>query len=64
MNLSNIFGRCRNQPLVAKSLLRVLGNLEDQTGCIAHVFLASVNPANGKLGVQKYVFSLIVDIAY
>ncbi|KAF9779415.1 hypothetical protein BJ322DRAFT_1113226 [Thelephora terrestris] len=46
----------KNQPLVAKSLLRVLTNLEDQTGCIAQVFVASLSPQDGKLQVQKHVF--------
>jgi len=64
MNLSNVFGLLRNQPQVPKALLRVLKNLEDQTGCIAQVFIASVNPADGTSSIQKYVFSLIVHIAY
>jgi hypothetical protein len=57
-------GWYRNQPHVAKSLLRVLGNLEDQSGCIAQLFIASVDPKGGNLKVQKYVFFTIMHTSY
>lgn len=41
--------------MVAKSLLRVLMNLEEQTGCIAQVLVASVDPGGGAPSIQKYV---------
>lgn len=54
-NPSNVLLSFRNQPLVAKSLLRVLTNLEDQAGCVAQVLIASVDPAGGSPLIQKYV---------
>ena len=53
LNLSDVFRSSRNQPFVAKSLLRVLMNLEDQAGCVAQLLVASVNPENGKPVIQK-----------
>ena len=52
--LSNLSCPIRNQPLVSKALLRVLSNLEDQAGCVAQLFVASVDPAGGPPVIQKY----------
>jgi hypothetical protein len=38
---------------VAKSLSRVLKNLEDQTGGIAHLLVGFVNPRTGATSFQK-----------
>ena len=46
--------------MVEKSLLRTLANLEDQTGCVAQVLVASVDPAGGKLSVVKCVFLMAI----
>jgi hypothetical protein len=43
----------RNQPSVPKSLLRVLKNLEDQSGCVAQLFIAYVDPQTGTTSCQK-----------
>ena len=45
-------------------MFRVLKNLEDQTGYIAQLLVASVNPTTGKSAVEKYVFSSIIHIIY
>jgi len=39
--------------MVARSLLRVLSNLEDQAGCVAQVIVASVDPEGGPPSIQK-----------
>ena len=59
MDSSNIFRLSRNQSCAPKSLLRVLKNLEDQTGCVAQLLIASVDPGDGIIGIQKYVPPLI-----
>jgi hypothetical protein len=56
-NLPNVFGLFRNQPLVSKSLLRILANLEDLAGCATQLFIVSVNPKDGAPTVQKYVLA-------
>ena len=61
---SNHFRLFRNQPLVAKSLNRVLANLEDQAGCVAQVLIASVNPGGGAPKVQTYVPLLTIYISH
>lgn len=45
-------------------MLRVLKNLEHQTGSIAHIIVASVDPVSGAMGIQKYVSSLLVFSPY
>ena len=55
ITLSNIFLTFRNQPLVAKALNRVLNNLEDQSGCVAFLIIASVKPTGGPPSIQKCV---------
>ena len=64
MNLSDIFRPSRNQPFVAKSLNRVLANLEDQAGCVAQLLIASVDPAGRPPSIQKYVSLVIVRVTY
>ena len=59
-----IFRLSRNQPLVVKSINRVLTNLEDQTGCVAHVFIASVDPKGGAPSIQKYVSLATICTTY
>lgn len=54
--VSLTFWQFRNQPLVVRSLNRVLANLEDQTGCVAQLIIASVDPKGGPPSIQKYVF--------
>ena len=63
-DLSDLFRQFRNRPLVPKSLLRILKNLEDQTGCISQLIIASVDPKTGGSSIQKYVFSLIIHTTY
>ena len=53
----------RNQPSIGKSLLRVLTNLEEQAGCVVQVLVASVDPAEGKLSIQKCV-SLVAIFSF
>ncbi|KAF9777388.1 hypothetical protein BJ322DRAFT_1025784 [Thelephora terrestris] len=44
----------KNSPHAPGSLLRVLKNLEDQTGCVAQLLIASVNPNSGAMSIQKF----------
>ena len=64
MNLSNIFLPYRNQPLAVKALTRILANLEDQTGCVAHLLIASVNPGGGAPQIQKYASPVTTYMDY
>ena len=43
----------RNQPSISKSLTRVFKNLEDQAGCVAHLFLGYIDPGTGLASIQK-----------
>ena len=52
-SLSNVSWPSRNQAFIAKSLTHILANLEDQTGCVAQLFVASVDPAGGSSSIQK-----------
>jgi len=54
----------RNQQSVANSVIRALENLEDQAGCVAHLFVASVDPESGVPTLQKYVRSPVIHITY
>lgn len=60
MHLSNLFWPPRNQPFIVKALNRVLMNLEDQTGCVAQLFVASVDPAGGAPSIQKYAHPVTI----
>ncbi|KAF9784807.1 hypothetical protein BJ322DRAFT_1109516 [Thelephora terrestris] len=42
------------QPSVAKTLSRMLKNLEDQAGCIAHLFVGFADPRTGDVSFQNY----------
>lgn len=64
MNLSNVLWQPSNQPCVVKSLNRVLANLEDQTGCVAQLIIASVNPTGGPPSIQKYVYPVTICMTY
>ena len=40
-------------------MLRVLKNLEDQAGCVAHLLVAYVDPTTGTSSVQRYVRAVV-----
>jgi len=55
MDLSNAFRVSSNQPMIEKSLLRAITNLQDQAGCVVQVLVGFVDPEEGKLLVRKCV---------
>ena len=52
--LSDALSPSRNQQQIEKSLNRILENLEEETGCVAHLLVASIRPGGSNPIIQKY----------